>query len=316
MPQAASPVKVVQAINEQRGCSNAMQPATAMGETPVDCMTADERKREYYFLLEDVLPPVMEHVRDFRSRFPHGIVEYDGNGDIVSGLASMEARVRPLVEAGDFLGATYWVHDAIYRTIDIATERWLAGVDTNSAAYQRINSLVDDPRQASYGGVAIQKRVSSAANQTVLISCSFQQMTARLFPEAGGRAITPAEMSAAHDNNIRFAMPMTQFHLLETRPIRKVLGSQALPGGQVEVYTNPAYFVFEEDALHPRGMRMVESMAAHAGTFPDGRIGCPGAQYIPEIWQWTGEVSKYYAMPALAPPSYEFGLPGSLPQTQ
>jgi hypothetical protein len=306
-----SPIHVVQALNDQRGCPFTMERATEMGVAPVCEMSADDRKREYYYLLDQVLEPVIENVRGFRERFPHGLVEYDADGNIVSSLDAMRARTVPAVAAGDFVTATYWAHNALYRTIDIATEQWLANADTSSPEYKRINTLVDDERKSAYGGVAIQKRVSSAANQTVLISASMQRMSALLAPDDLGRPITPAEMMVAHNGNMRFAMPMTQLHLLETRPLREVFGMESLPGGQVEMYTNPEYFIFHDGALHPNGRAMVAAMATYAGVFPDGRVGCPGRKYVPEIWEWAGEVSGEYAMPALAQHERNLAASGS-----
>lgn len=310
MSELQDPTHVVQAINDQRGCPYLIERATAMGDTPVNQMTPDDRKGEYYFLLGEVLEPVIENTRDFRERFPHGLVQYDEEGNIVSALASMRERVGPAVAAEDFVTATYWAHDAIYTTVEIATEQWLANTDTSSPSYQRINALVDNERQEAYGGVAIQKRVSSAANQTVLISCSMQRMSALLAPGELGRPIAPKEMQAAHAGNMRFAMPMTQLHLLETRPLRQVFGTESLPGGKVEMYSNPGFFVFQDGLLHPNGEAMVGAMATYGGAFPDGRIGCPGRKYVPEIWGWTGEVSAQFAMPALALNEHELTVPG------
>ncbi len=304
MSELHNPVHVVQALNEQRGCPHLMNRATEISDVLVDEMTPSDRKREYYYLLEQVIEPVIDNVRGFREKFPHGLVEYDESGQIVSALDLMRARTEPAVAAGDFVTATYWAHNALYRTIDIATERWLATTDTESPTYQRINSLVDDERQSKYGGVAIQKRVSSAANQTVHISCSMQRMAAVLAPDELGRPITSSEMQEAHYENMRFAMPMTQLHLLETRPLREAFGMESLPGGQVEMYTNPEFFVFQDGALHPNGEAMVAAMANYPGVFSDGRVGCPGKKYVPEIWDWAGEVSAQFAMPALAQPEH------------
>lgn len=308
-------VHLVQALNEQRGCPETIDKATTMGTCPVGEMSADGRKSEYYYLLDGVLAEVVGNVRDFRKQFPEGLVERNANGELVSALPSMLSRVQPYVANGDFVGASYWVHDAMYKTIDLATEKWLAETDTTSPVYQRINSLVDDPRQAQFGNVAVQKRVSSAANQTVHISCSMQRMTHDLFPGANdGQQISPAKMRAAHDTNLRFAMPMTGLHLLETRPLRTVLGSETLPGGKVEMYANREYFAFGDDGLQPNGAQMIEAMAQYPGTFPDGRIGCPGLKYVPEIWAWAGDLSEAYAMPALAPSEYEFSVPSTIPR--
>lgn len=127
-----------------------------------------------------------------------------------------------------------------------------------------------------------------------------QRMSYLLAPGDLGRPLTPDEMLVAHAGNMRFAMPMTQLHLLETRPLREVFGMDSLPGGKVEMYSNPEFFIFHDGALHPNGRAMVGAMATYAGAFPDGRIGCPGRKYVPEIWDWAGEVSAEFAMPALA----------------
>jgi hypothetical protein len=298
VPETGNPVAIVTALNEQRGCPQAMASATEMGVDPVDQMDPNDRKSEYYYLLNRVLPDLMDRVCDFRDKFPHGLVKRDQQGHIVSSLPDLATTAEQHVATGQFHEATYWAHDAVYRTIGIATEEWAKDAQ-GSPPYERINDLVDNERQAAYGGLAIQMRVASAANQAVNISCSFQQMTERCFSTATGRAIRPEEMADAHEGNIKLAMPLTRLHLLETRPLRKVLGTQSLPGGHVEVYTSAEHFVFHEGALQPADTRLVDEMAEYGGAFPDGRIGCPGAQYIPEIWAWTGRVAADYALPAL-----------------
>jgi len=290
---------VVRAINEQRGCPHVLPKASEMGTVPVELMDPDARKQEYYYLLDGALEEVVDVVRGFNEEFPGGIVERDDTGNVVSGLDSLRARVAPHVANGEFLPAMYWVHNAVHGTIAIATEEWLGKTDTESPFYQRINSLVDEERKHDHGGVAIQKRVSSAANQTVLISGSFQRLTADLFQEMAGRSILPDEMTQAHANNIQLAMPLTRLHLLETRYIRTELGSEALPDGQVELYANRDYFTLADLSLRFRDMALADKMAEYPGDFADGRIGCPGAKYIPEIWEWTGQLSKQFAFPAL-----------------
>lgn len=297
--EVESTLNVIRTINDQRGCPQVMLKATEMGEIPTELMDPDARKQEYYFLLDGVLEDVIDVVHEFREEFPEGIVERDNEGNVISGLDSLQARVAPHVEKGEFLPAMYWVHDAIHKTIDIATEEWLDRTNTNSPVYQRINSLVDDERQSTYGAVAVQKRVSSAANQTVLISGSFQRLTTELFEEMTGRSILPTEMAQAHANNIQLAMPLTRLHLFETRYIRKELGAEALPGGSVELYTNRNYFTLVDLMLQFRGTKLAEKMVEYPGAFADGRIGCPGAKYIPEIWAWTGQLSERFAYPAL-----------------
>jgi hypothetical protein len=208
----------------------------------------------------------------------------------------------------------------MYRTIDIATERWLGTVDRSSTEYRRINELVDDNRKTTYGGIAIQKRVSSAANQTVHISCSMQRLTDHHFTRQFGRRITLPEMTEAHRENLKFAMPVTQLHLFETRPVREVLAPEPLEGGSVEAYTRPEFFVFNNGGLRPVGDVIVEKVLDLSYPFPDGRIGCPGTKYIPEIWEWAGAVSAEFAFPALIPDSpdasYNFKVPGIPPQAQ
>jgi len=286
-----------------------MSKATEIGTTPVGDMSPDERKQEYYFLLDGVLGEVMDNVRDFKETYPHGLVETDEKGNVTSSYESMLERVRPCIAANDFVGATYWVHNAVYRTIGTATEKWQTETTKNDA-YFRIGQLVDDQRQETYGNEAVKARVASAANQTVHISASMQSMTDRLAREATGQPLTPEQMEAAHAANIKFAMPMTNLHLLETRPLREVFGSESLPGGAIQMYSRSEFFAFADGSLHPRGERMVEEMAKYKGSFADGRIGCPGLKYIPEIWQWTGELTKAYAMPALQPSEYTFRTPG------
>lgn len=307
-----NPVHVVAALNEQRGCPYTMSKATEIGTAPVEELSPDVRKQEYYYLLDGVLEKVIDNVRDFKESYPFGLVELNEKGEPESSLITMLERVRPCVLAGDFIGATYWTHEAIYRTIDAATQKWEAETDTTSEAYQRISKLVDDPRQETYGEHAVKARVASAANQTVHISASMQRMTHHLFTEATGHTMTPKEMERAHAANMKFAMPMTNLHLLETRPLREVFGSESLPGGNIQLYTRSEFFTFADGALHPQGDRMIQEMAKYNGAFPDGRIGCPGNKYIPEIWQWTGGLSSEFAMPALLPSELSFRVPGAI----
>ncbi len=298
-PRPADPTITVQRINAQRGCPFPIPRDDRMTGTPVVDLTANARKKEYYHLLDGVLPRVIANVRQFREEFPEGIVKYAPDGTIVSGLADLETSVKPFLETGQFFPAAYLVHDAVYRTIDIATEKWLAETDTTSPEYRRINELVDDPRQETYGNVAIQKRVASAANQTVLISASFQRIIDQQFPKSEGRPTTSEDMDSIHAASMRMAMPLTQLHILETRFMRKILGGEKFFGSDVEVYTNGEYFTLDEGMLKPNGTLMVDALAGYPGNFPDGRIGCPGAKYVPEIWAWLGDLSRKYSYPII-----------------
>lgn|GEM_PF-6202319 len=301
IPEITDATTVVRAINEQRGCPLMLPEVDAIGSCPVNGMPADAHKQEYYFLLDEALPQIIEVVREFRDEFPEGITERH-DGKVTSSLHNMEARVKPHVKAGDFFGATYWAHDAVYGTIDAATEEWLARTGTESPFYKRLNSLVDEPRQQAFGANAAQRRISSAANQTVLISCGFQRMTERLFPTVENRPITPDEMATVHGNNLELAVPLTRLHLQETRYMREEWGAEVLPGGRVEVYTNTDHFAYANYRLGFRGMLMARRMAeSYPGAFPDRRLGCPGAEYIPEIWGWLGNVTAAHAYAALEP---------------
>lgn len=313
-PHPRGPVETVRDINENRGCPYTIDKTSCMGAQPVESMSHDERKQEYYYLLDSVVPEVVDIARGYREKYPGGIATQDEEGTVVSGLEAMKAKVDPHIRAGNFVAASYWVHDAIAKTFNIAADAWFARTNRQSPEITRINQLVGDPYKEAYGDQAIQEAVASAANQTVFISAGFQKMTYEQLAKTG-TDIRPEEMRKMHDSNLKFAMPLTNLHFTETGNIIALLQPQAEPNGVAQVYANDKYFIHDGETLASRGTALVDDLAQHfPGTFPDQRIGCPGAKFVPEIWSWIGDLTEAYACPALVQQGLDFTVPRSLPR--
>lgn len=278
-----------------------MSRGDALSDTDVTTITPNDRKQEYYFALDEVLPEVMEVVEDIRGTVPDGIAQRDeATGVINSGLDAMQDRLATPVAKGNFWEAMYWVHNSAAQTIDAATKKWLDETDRSSEIFRRINQLVGDPYKQAYGERAIERAISSAALQTVFISCGFQKMVNDQFAQIEKRPMLPDDVTETHANNLRLATPLTRLHYVETGYIIALLEPKSLPGGQVYAYANNDYFTYRGRQLHPKGALLAHDLITqYPEPFPDGRIGCPGRRYIPEIWSWLGNLTGTYAAPAL-----------------
>jgi hypothetical protein len=293
---------IVKTINEATGVAEKRQPGVR-GQCPFSGLTPAATKETYYALLLPVLPEIMGIVREQRDTFELGLVSRtEKPGQLTSALtADFLSKMRSYTTSGDFLKASYWVHCAIFNSIDIATEEWF-NRRAGEPVTKDLNLLTDEKRREMYGALAAQKRISSAANQAVFISASFEAFSFDKHVAATREVPTPESIETYHTGSLQTALQLTDLHLNHTRVIRQLLGAAALDGGPVELYQNSKDF-----ALTPEGIMILPSLAENllkAGVqidVADGRIGCPGKALVPVIWQWIHEVSRVLSYPALLP---------------
>ncbi|MBI2572531.1 hypothetical protein HYV86_01615 [Candidatus Woesearchaeota archaeon] len=284
--ESRSTTELVQRINESRGCPH-LAKASGMSSTDPANLDPNEHKAEYYHLLGWALDGVMARVADLRTNFEDGLVMYEGS-TVVSAREGVLVKVD--AHASNFFRATYWLHEGVHRTIDIATQVWEQKV-IEDPRYIRLNQLVDRDRKGVFGNRTAQQRISVAANETVRISCSFQRYAEVLVRQAQGRPINSSEMDAIYTNSLTSISPLTQLHLFETELIQRELGVECY-GGDLKVYGGVKHF---ELGARP-SVEIKDSLAAvlaqTPGTFLDGIVGCPGLKYIPGIWRWLGDLSR------------------------
>lgn len=288
----------IKALNEQDRCPH-RSPAGTPSEISVDDLDTPGKKREYYALLLRHLPTVVGILDGFRRDFPLGLVERRSGEIFDASKGDFQERVTQARDRGDYLNASYWVHDQIARSVDAATEVWGDSVDWEEPALRRLNDLVDPHRKAVYGGRAAQKRISSAMIQTGHISASFERFLFLLSQEKEGRAPTGTEMKRLHERTLRTAAHLTELHLERTRQIRPAVGAETLEGGIVHRYEDISHFRLEDDRLELIAESITPAMAVHPIDTSDGRIGCPGKAHVPRIWEWIEEVSSQYSYPIL-----------------
>lgn len=259
------------------------------------------RKQEYYKRLHAMLPQIIAVVKELRSLTDGGVVKYESSGNCKENKGEIVSANQDLADAtgkvDDFLIASYLTHCAIYRTIDIATEEWLRRLGDKHPLYQKLNELTDSKRTSKYGNLGAQKRISSAANQTVLISASFDRFAHNLFT-ANSHSPCSEQMSTLHSNTLQPTLQLTDLHLEITRHIREVVGSAPINGGEVEVYQNSDDFVVYDDTLLLIDS-IIDKLVKRDIDVSDGFIGCPGKPYITDVWNWTGDLSVKYANPLL-----------------
>jgi hypothetical protein len=267
----------------------------------LDCLDAAQRKQAYYYLLLQFLPAILAVVRELRKRFKFGLVIYADQslgpveGNIISALEGcFKTEISLANKSGDFLRASYLVHNAIAVSMEIATEVWAARQNWEDPNLSMLLCLVDKNRQELYAGKAAQKRIASAMLQTLHISSSLERFGYGLFEETYKKKPTPRQVVKLHRNAMKTAVSLTEFHLERTRQIRPVLGASA-EDGIVHRYVDCRHFRLI-------GMRIElapDSLSSEMVNLPidaqDGRIGCPGKKHIPEIWKWIESVSAKYS---------------------
>lgn len=288
---------VVNQINEIDGCPDKIR----AGDDTLACPRQRE-KAEYYALLDEVLPDILGITAELRERFPHGLVAYadPDSSDLVSSLnGEVGQKIKAANNEGNFLDASYEVHDGIARTIDISTEEWLRRGAADDPRFARLTDLTDPERKVAYGPIAAQKRISSAMIQTAHISASFDSFIVNMFLESQGRMPTTDEIRLIHGQSAITAAKLTELHLLRTRPVRQVLGSKQKPGGIIQLYTDHSAFAITDNRIELTGDCIVGKMQQMPVDTGDGRIGCPGKRHIPAIWGWIDSVSSEYSYPIL-----------------
>jgi len=294
--------EAVQRINTQDSCPVKL-PSLEPTESDTQEISAQQRKGEYYYFLSKFLPEVVNSVSDLRQNYPLGLVKYeegDGQPRVVSSIDDkFLGRIEAAKRDNDFLKASYWVHDSIARGIDIATEVWANRLDWQRPDLKRLVDLVDPHRQQLYGAKAAQKRISSAMIQTLHISGSFERFIYDFFKEQHGKAPSAEQMQTLHSGTLKTASHLTDLHIERTREIRPLVGAETEEDGIVHRYMDNQYFYLTADRLELKEDALPRAMAERPIDASDGRIGCPGKVYIPEVWSWVEEVSAKYSYPLL-----------------
>ncbi|HYF05298.1 MAG TPA: hypothetical protein VEA59_03955 [Patescibacteria group bacterium] len=294
--QLSSTKTAVGTMNKQDGCPHRSRPAKTTTGCPVSEINVKQRKREYYFLLLAVLPEVMAVTRRLRERHPFGLVKHSRHADLISALDGelLEVFASAWLR-GDYLIASYHAHDQIARTIEVATELWGATANWNSPVLSRLLELVDDHRQALFGKLAAQKRICSAMQQTLHISASLDRFGYNLFMLANKTNPSSKVMRSIHEESLVSAAQLTELHLERTRKIRHVAGAEVEPGGVVHRYVQMQYFYLNGHRVELRESELPAAMSEVDIDSADGRISCPGKQFVPEIWSWVTEVCDEFA---------------------
>lgn len=288
----------IKALNAQDSCPH-KSPIGEPTDTDVEELDTPGKKREYYALLLRHLPTVVGIIDGFRSEFPLGLVSRTKKKTLEASNKNLEGKIAQAKDSGDFLTASYWVHDQVARSVDAATEVWGDSVDWDDPALKRLNDLVDPHRKAIYGGRAAQKKISSAMIQTAHISASFERFLFLLARERDGKSPTGAELKRLHERTLRTAAHLTELHLERTRKIRPAVGAETLEDGIVHRYEDISHFQLQDDRLELIASTITPAMAAHPIDTSDGRIGCPGKTHVPKIWEWIEEVSTQHSYPIL-----------------
>lgn len=297
-PNETSTDRIVHAINQNDGCPFKREVGEAHSARPREELTPAEVKGEYYDLLLEDLPGIVGISRKFRLSFPLGLVAYahPDSPELVSVYErGFHKRLHAAIAERGFEGASYELHNAAARTLDIATEEWLRRIDPTAPHFTRLNELTCPMRQAKFGLVAAQKRISSAMIQTVHISASFQRFIVSIFMRKHGRRPSQQEMDTIYMRSSATAVRLTEFHLLRTRPVREVLGSESFGDGIVHLYTDDSHFDIIDDRIELVSEAFVEQMASMPVDTSDGRIGCPGKKHISDIWFWLQEISQEHS---------------------
>lgn len=293
--------EIVKAINRADGCPHRTD-AQPISDTPVEQLTAAEAKAEYYTLLSGMLPEIIDITRELRETFPHGILAYaePGSTQIISGVNDQfHEEIEAAVAERGFGGASYVLHDRIAKSIHIAGEEWLRRKEHGDEAVVRLTDLTDEKRRTKFGYAGGQKRVSAAMAQTVHISASFENFIDKIYRAKNGEPASTNQMAQMYAASEVTAAKLTDLHLNRTRPLRDVMGAETFGDGIVERYTDSSYYDIVGGRLELNGATLIDRMKEMTIDTSNGRIGCPGKMFIPEIWKWIGGASKEFTWPIL-----------------
>ncbi len=281
-------------LHAKMGSTKRDETLSTWTDRPVDELTPFERKQEFYGLLKTIASPgVVYQVHDLRERYRLGLVRRDGDALASTIDEPLVASFADAREKGNPLEVADLQYRTMRRTLEIAGELWQeAMVREGHPGYRRMDELMEPEMRAKYGEKPVSRRVASATAQTVSVGLGVQELAARLYPKKFGRAATPDHLRKAHTSGLRIAMLWADFNRHQLLSLEKKIRILRTDHEGIEPLGNEeAFDIAEDGTVTFTSKTIIDQIAGEKVHMAEGRFGCPGKKYIPQLWEWTEEVS-------------------------
>lgn len=282
------------------GCPHA-QKAVPATDKPTEDMCPVEMKGEFYSLLRENLGAFMDVFRSIRGRFPGGLVRLeDPKSESLNLTPTLDSEFEKTAELlrgrDDFMEILHHVYARTVETMRASAVIWKAQLveSGHEPAYRRMSELIEPELRAQYGVNAVQMRVARAVDLTLNLGFSFQRLIERMSLLSNQRQPTRDEMRERFRKSVILARQFSTMHRESLRALRFAGAVQGQKGVHVEEFRDPSLFSMEKDALGLVSERVLKAVRFDELDTSDGRFTCPGSSYIPEIWDWTEELSEDY----------------------
>ncbi len=263
-------------------------------------MNAFERRQELYGLfMSTASPGIVQELQYFRTQYPLGLVTIDENGNISKALTDDFLRQTAALRASsDDLKIADIIYRTMRRSLEAAGDVWRDHMLLqNDADFARMELLMEPEMHQKYGAHPGSKRVASATAQTVGVGLSMQELAIRLYRKKFKVDACPEQLIQAHRSGLRIAMMWADFNRHQLLSLEsKIRTLRSDHDGIEPLHAEDAFDIAEDGSLLFVGGNILDSIAAENHDLSEGRFGCPGKRFIPELWDWTEEVSTEHGL--------------------
>jgi len=263
-----------------------------------------ERKQEFYGLLKNVASPgIVAVVNECRKNMPLGLIREAGDGTVES---SVDDAFLESVAAARREGNAMEVANILYRTmrktLELSGTKWRDEMILNKDEdYYRLDRLMEKQSRLKYGKHPVAKRVVSATAQTASVALGFQELSRRLYEKKFATLPTPEQMVRAHQSGLRIIMLWADFNRHQLLGVESKIRMLRDDHEAIEpLHANGAFAIEADATILFTGASVLESVAAAKPNTAEGRFGCPGKKFIPQLWEWTEEVSAEHGLIKMA----------------
>ncbi len=263
-------------------------------------MSAFDRREELYGLFMNTASPgIVQELQHFRAQYPLGLVTIDGNGNISEALTDDFLRQTAALRASsDDLKIADIIYRTMRRSLEAAGDVWRDHMLLQSDPdFFRMEALMESAAHEKYGMHPVSKRVVSATAQAVGVGLGIQELAIRLYRKKFKVDAGPEQLIQAHRSGLRIAMAWADFNRHQLVSLEKKIRTLRNDHDGIEpLHAEDAFDIAEDGSLLFTGGEILNAIAAENHDLSEGRFGCPGKRFIPELWDWTEEVSTEHGL--------------------